>query len=90
MKETAAMADLQAQFEQAVNDSKALPDKPDNMTMLRLYALYKQSSVGDVQGERPGVADFIGRAKWDAWCEAKGRSREVAMQEYVDLVESLK
>jgi diazepam-binding inhibitor (GABA receptor modulating acyl-CoA-binding protein) len=84
------MADLKAQFEQAVKDSKSLPDKPDNMTLLKLYALYKQASAGDVDGKRPGFSDMVGRAKWDAWNEAKGKAAAAAMQEYVDLVESLK
>ncbi|HEY8707557.1 MAG TPA: acyl-CoA-binding protein [Burkholderiaceae bacterium] len=84
------MADLKAQFEQAVKDSKSLPDKPDNMTLLKLYALYKQASSGDVADQRPGFADMVGRAKWDAWNEAKGKSTEDAMQAYVDLIESLK
>ena len=84
------MADLKAQFEQAVQDSKALPEKPDNMTLLKIYGLYKQASDGDASGERPGVTDFIARAKWDAWHEYKGQATEVAMQHYIDLVESLK
>jgi acyl-CoA-binding protein len=84
------MADLKAQFEKAVADSKSLPEKPDNMTLLKIYALYKQSSSGDVDGKRPGFTDMVGRAKWDAWNEAKGKDRHAAMQEYVDLIESLK
>ena len=84
------MADLKKQFEQAVADSKNLPEKPDNMTLLKLYALYKQASSGDVEGKRPGFTDMVGRAKWDAWNEAKGKAGKDAMQEYVDLIESLK
>ena len=84
------MADLKAQFEQAVAASKALPDKPDNMTLLKIYALYKQASTGDAEGKRPGFTDMVGRAKWDAWNENKGKTSDVAMQEYVDLIESLK
>ena len=84
------MADLQAQFEQAVADSKALPERPGNMTLLRLYALYKQASSGDAEGERPGIADMVGRAKWDAWSALAGTARDEAMQKYVELVESLK
>jgi diazepam-binding inhibitor (GABA receptor modulating acyl-CoA-binding protein) len=84
------MADLKSQFEQAVADSKNLPEKPDNMTLLKLYALYKQGSSGDVDGKRPGFTDMVGRAKWDAWNEVKGKSSDEAMQEYIDLVESLK
>jgi len=84
------MADLKAAFEKAVADSKQLPEKPDNMTLLKIYALYKQASSGDVEGKRPGFTDMVGRAKWDAWNELKGKSRDASMQEYVDLIESLK
>jgi diazepam-binding inhibitor (GABA receptor modulator, acyl-CoA-binding protein) len=84
------MADLKTQFEQAVADSKSLPEKPDNMTLLKLYALYKQASSGDADGKRPGFGDMVGRAKWDAWNGVKGQSGDEAMQAYVDLVESLK
>jgi acyl-CoA-binding protein len=84
------MADLQAAFDKAVADSKALPEKPDNMTLLKIYALYKQATAGDVEGKRPGFTDMVGRAKWDAWDEVKGKGRDDAMQEYVDLIESLK
>ena len=84
------MPDLQASFEKAVADSKSLPEKPDNMTLLKMYSLYKQASEGDVDGKRPGFSDMVGRAKYDAWAAVKGKSRDEAMQEYVDLVESLK
>ena len=84
------MADLKAQFEQAVKDSKSLSEKPDNMTLLKLYALYKQASAGDVDGKRPGFTDMVGRAKWDAWNGLKGTTTQQAMQDYVDLIESLK
>ncbi len=84
------MADLKSQFEQAVKDSKGLPEKPDNKTLLQIYALYKQATEGDVEGKRPGFTDMVGRAKWDAWNEAKGKTHDAAMQEYVELIESLK
>ena len=84
------MADLKASFDQAVADSKSLPEKPDNATLLQLYALYKQASSGDVDGKRPGFTDMVGRAKWDAWNEMKGKDGKAAMQAYVDLIESLK
>ena len=84
------MADLKAQFEKAVADTKNLPEKPDNMTLLKIYALYKQASSGDVEGKRPGFTDMVGRAKWDAWNEIKGKSSDEAMQAYIDLIESLK
>lgn len=82
--------DLTARFEHAVAESKQLPERPDNMTLLKIYALYKQGSSGDVEGKRPGFTDMVGRAKFDAWAELKGRSREDAMQDYIDLIESLK
>jgi acyl-CoA-binding protein len=84
------MSALKEAFEKAVADSKNLPERPDNATLLKLYALYKQGSEGDVDGKRPGFTDMIGRAKWDAWNEIKGTAKEAAMQQYVDLIESLK
>ena len=81
---------LQSQFEQAVADSKNLPERPDNMTLLKLYALYKQGSTGDVQDERPGMTDFVARAKWDAWAALKGLSQDQGMQQYLDLITDLK
>lgn len=84
------MADLKKAFEQAVAASKTLPEKPDNATLLKIYALYKQATAGDVEGKRPGFTDMVGRAKWDAWNELKGKAADSAMQEYVDLIESLK
>ena len=84
------MANLKADFEKAVADSKSLPEKPDNATLLQIYALYKQATSGDVEGKRPGFSDMVGRAKWDAWNGAKGKGADDAMQEYVDLIESLK
>lgn len=84
------MTDLKKTFEAAVADSKNLPEKPDNARLLKLYALYKQGSGGDVDGKRPGFTEMIGRAKWDAWNEIKGKAASEAMQEYVDLIESLK
>jgi diazepam-binding inhibitor (GABA receptor modulator, acyl-CoA-binding protein) len=84
------MANLKAAFEAAVADSKKLPEKPDNMTLLQIYSLYKQATEGDVEGKRPGFTDMVGRAKYDAWAAIKGKSKDEAMQAYVDLVESLK
>ena len=84
------MSDLNAKFEQAVADSKNLPERPDNQTLLKLYALYKQGTSGDVEGKRPGFTDMVGRAKWDAWNETKGVSKEDAMKQYISLIEDLK
>jgi diazepam-binding inhibitor (GABA receptor modulator, acyl-CoA-binding protein) len=83
------MKDLKAKFEAAVAASKNLPDRPDNATLLKLYALYKQASTGDVEGKRPGFTDMVGRAKWDAWNEIKGTGNEDAMTQYVALIEEL-
>lgn len=77
------------QFEQAQHDVKQLSEKPDNDSLLRLYALYKQGSVGDVSGDRPGLFDFVGGAKYDAWAKLKGVSRDEAMTEYIKLVQRL-
>jgi acyl-CoA-binding protein len=84
------MADIKAAFEKAVADSKKLAEKPDNMTLLKIYSLYKQASAGDVEGKRPGFTDMVGRAKFDAWAALKGKTSDEAMQEYIDLIESLK
>jgi acyl-CoA-binding protein len=84
------VSDLKAKFEQSVADSKNLSERPDNQTLLRLYALYKQATTGDVEGKRPGFTDMVGRAKWDAWNEIKGTGKDEAMKLYVGLVEDLK
>ena len=89
MKET-TMPDLQNRFETAVAESKTLPARPDNRTMLKLYSLYKQATLGDVTGEKPGPFDMVGRAKYDAWAGLQGVASDTAMQDYVALVESLK
>jgi diazepam-binding inhibitor (GABA receptor modulating acyl-CoA-binding protein) len=81
---------LQEQFDQAQLDSKNLPARPDNMTLLKIYALFKQASKGDADGERPGFTDMVGRAKWDAWNALKGTSSDEAKQQYIDLIEGLK
>ena len=83
------MADLSQQFEQAAKDVKGLAERPDNDTMLRLYALYKQGAEGDVKGDKPGFFDFVGSAKYEAWEKLQGTSQEQAMRKYVDLVKKL-
>ena len=84
------MTDLTTRFNDAVAASKTLSERPDNMTLLKMYSLYKQGSQGDVTGARPGMTDFVARAKWDAWQTQAGKSREQAMEEYVALYDSLK
>jgi diazepam-binding inhibitor (GABA receptor modulator, acyl-CoA-binding protein) len=85
------MADaLETRFQDAAESVQDLPERPDNATLLRLYALYKQATAGDVEGKRPGMMDFSGRAKYDAWAEVEGTSREDAMEQYVALVERLR
>jgi acyl-CoA-binding protein len=81
---------LQEQFDQAMADSKNLPERPDNMTLLKIYALFKQGSAGDVEGSRPGFTDMVGRAKYDAWANLKGTAQDEAKQQYIDLIEELK
>ncbi|AJP58333.1 acyl-CoA-binding protein [Pandoraea vervacti] len=84
------MSDLQARFDEAVAQSKTLPERPDNLTLLRIYALFKQGTEGDVTGSRPGAMDFVARAKFDAWDALKGQSKEEVQEAYVALIESLK
>ena len=84
------MADLVTAFEQAQAESRTLPERPDNIMLLKIYALYKQATSGDATGERPGFSDMVGRAKWDAWQALAGTDREDAMQQYIELIEELK
>lgn len=84
------MSDLSAKFEAAVAASKTLKERPDNNTLLQLYALYKQSTEGDVAGKRPGFGDMVGRAKYDAWAAIKGTGKDESMTRYIALVDSLK
>ena len=84
------MEDLQSRFEAAVAASKTLSERPDNGTLLKLYALFKQASVGDVDGKRPGFTDLVGRAKYDAWAALKGTGPDAAMSQYIDLVDTLR
>ena len=83
------MANLKKQFEAAAANSKNLSERPDNTTMLKIYALYKQATTGDNAEKQPGFTDMVGRAKWDAWNGLKGTSTDDAMQQYIDLIESL-
>ena len=84
------MSALKSQFDKAVAESKELPEKPDNQTLLKIYGLYKQSTEGDNGGKRPGFTDMVGRMKFDAWAGLKGKTADESMQEYIDLIESLK
>lgn len=84
------MSDIQAKFEAATAASKELSKRPDTDTLLKIYALYKQATVGDVEGERPGMMDFKGVAKYDAWANLEGTSTDDAMERYVKLIDSLK
>lgn len=83
--------ELVQQFEQAVSESKGLPDKPSNDVLLQLYSLYKQATEGDVHTDPPANPfDFVGKAKYQAWSGLKGKTKDQAMHEYIALVEKLK
>ncbi len=84
------MADIEAAFSKAVDEVEQLPERPGNQDLLRLYALFKQSTKGDVSGDRPGMMDFVNRAKYDAWAGLQGTSQEESMQSDVEVVEELK
>lgn len=83
------MSDVKTQFEQAQKDVKTLTTRPSNEQLLSLYALFKQATDGDASGKRPGMMDIKGRAKFDAWANAKGTSTEQAMTKYIALVHQL-
>ncbi len=77
-------------FEKAVEDSKGLREKPSNETLLILYSLYKQATEGDNTTDPPSNPfDFVSKAKYDAWSGVKGKTKEEAMKDYVDLVNKL-
>ena len=81
--------ELQQQFESAVARSKEFTQRPSNEELLNMYGLFKQASEGDVSGDRPGGFDFKAIAKYDAWAELKGKSKEQAMQDYITLMDKL-
>lgn len=83
------MSDLKSRFEAASVAVKALSDRPDNDTLLQLYALYKQGAEGDVSGPKPGFFDFVGTAKYEAWAKLAGTPQEDAMEKYIALVNKL-
>lgn len=83
------MTDDSDQFETAAEVAKSLPERPDNDTLLRLYALYKQGSEGDVKGDKPGFFDFVGVAKYEAWEKLEGLDQNEARTKYVELVRNL-
>jgi acyl-CoA-binding protein len=82
------MSDLNLLFQEAVAGSKTLANRPDNTTMLTLYSLYKQATEGDAPEDAPG--DMMGMFKHKSWAQTRGMGKDVAMQSYIDLVESLK
>ncbi|MBB6243045.1 acyl-CoA-binding protein [Rhodanobacter sp. MP1X3] len=83
------MTDLRREFEQAAEDIQRFGKRPDNDTLLKLYALYKQGSKGDLSGAQPGFFDFIGTAKHEAWAKLHGVPEEDAMRRYIALVHQL-
>jgi acyl-CoA-binding protein len=83
------VSQLTLDFESAVASTQELTQRPDNATLLKLYALYKQATQGDIQNAKPGLTDLVGRAKWEAWNALKGTTADDAMQRYIDLVDTL-
>lgn len=84
------MSDLKTRFDEAVANSKTLSERPDNVTLLRIYSLYKQATEGNNEEAKPGFTDLVARAKWDAWKKLEDTSSEDAMQQYIDLIEELR
>ena len=83
------MADLNTTFEAAVANSMNLSERPDNATLLKIYALYKQATAGDNFDKKPSFSDMVARAKWDAWEKLKGTAADAAKQQYIDLIAAL-
>ena len=84
------MSDLNTTFEEAVKNSTSLSERPDNATLLKIYALYKQATEGDNEAKKPSFTDMVGRAKWDAWEKLKDTSMDEAKQQYIALINSLR
>ena len=84
------MSDLNTTFEDAVKNSTSISERPDNATLLKIYALYKQATEGDNESKKPSFTDMVARAKWDAWTKLEGTSSDEAKQLYIDLITSLK
>ena len=84
------MSDLKARFDDAVANSKKLSERPDNVTLLKIYSLYKQATEGNNEEAKPGMTDIVARAKWDAWKKLEDTSADEAMQQYIDLIGELK
>ncbi|MEX8193832.1 acyl-CoA-binding protein [Comamonas guangdongensis] len=84
------MSDLNANFEAAVKNSTSISERPDNATLLKIYALYKQATEGDNETKKPSFTDMVARAKWDAWAKLEGTTLDEAKQQYIDLIESLR
>lgn len=84
------MSDLNATFEEAVKNSTSLSERPDNATLLKIYALYKQATEGDNEAKKPSFTDMVGRAKWDAWEKLKDTSLDEAKQQYIELINALR
>ena len=84
------MSDLNALFEETVKNSTSLGERPDNATLLRIYALNKQATEGDNEAKKPSFTDMVARAKWDAWAKLEGTTPDEAKQQYIDLIESLR
>ncbi|XP_076652211.1 acyl-CoA binding protein 1 [Halictus rubicundus] len=80
---------LSDRFNKAAEEVKELSSQPSDADMLELYSLYKQATVGDCNTTRPGMLDFKGKAKWDAWDRKKGTSKETAMEQYIQKVDEL-
>ena len=84
------MSDVQARFDGAVAAAMLLAKRPDDATLLKIYGLYKQATVGDVTGEPPAMFDIVNKAKYDAWDAVSGTPRDQAMTQYADLIDSLR
>lgn len=83
------MSDLDKKFEEAKENVVSLAERPDNATLLKLYALHNQATKGDVSGDAPGAFDLVAKKKYKAWEELKGMDQEAAKQAYIDMVDGL-
>ncbi|XP_069469546.1 enoyl-CoA delta isomerase 2-like [Ambystoma mexicanum] len=84
-----AMQVQQGDFEKAKDQLKLLKADPGNEVKLKLYALFKQATQGPCKVPKPGMLDFVNKAKWDAWNSLGSLSKDNAKETYINLVSSL-
>lgn len=83
------MGAFDAEFAQAKERLNSLKEDPGNEVKLKIYALFKQATIGKCNTPKPGMMDIVGKYKWNAWNDLGSMSQDDAQQEYIKLVDNL-